>query len=124
MQLGILDLTKEMQKLDPLDRVNLYRKQYGNTEGALKAMKNTCFYIDNIVVKMLDRASVEGLYAKGGLSSEDYALYCETYEQNQVKLIEVMRINKQNKCKVLFIIISAVFKFFIDGFRSGLWGSL
>ena len=101
MQLSILDITKEMQKLDALDKVNLHRKQYGNTEAALKAMKNQCFYIDNIVVKMKDRSSIDQLFKSNLISTEDYEYYVQVYEENALKRIDVMRINNQNKCKVL-----------------------
>ena len=121
MQLSILDITKEMQKLDALHKVNLHRKQYGNTEGALKAIKHPCFYIDNIVVKMKDRASVDQLFQVGGISKEDYEYYAQTYEENAIKIIDVMRINKQNKCKVFsnfFLIFCFVYQYFKELWRS------
>ena len=101
MQLPILDITKEMQKLDALDKVNLYRKQYGNTEGSLKSLKHPCFFIDNIVVKLKDKASIDQLFKENIISKEDYELYVQTYEENALKIIDVMKINKQNKCKVV-----------------------
>ena len=100
MLIPILDLTKEMQKLDALSLVNLHRKQYGNTEGALKAMKKPCFIIDNVVIKMKEKPFIDKLYEEKAICLEDYQFYVKTYEENKVKIIEVMRINKQNQCKV------------------------
>ncbi len=119
MILPILDLTKEMQKLDALNHVNLHRKQYGNTEGALKAMKKTCFIIDNIVIKMKDREIIEKLYKEKVICEEDYDIYVKTYEENAEKIIGVMKINKQNKCKVnkislIYYIFLFLSQFFIN----------
>lgn len=101
MQIPILDITKEMQKLDPLDKINLHRKQYGNTEGALKNIAKPFFYLDNTVLKFKDHDSFEQLYKEKVISKEDFEFYQKTYDANSLKIIEVMKINKQNKCSVL-----------------------
>lgn len=109
MQVTISDITKAMQShRDQLDLANLHRKQYGNTEGALKALKNPCYILDNSVVKMKDRDSIHMLYKNNIISKEDYNLYVKKYDENSLKIIDVMRINKQNKCKVLYKIYESV----------------
>lgn len=108
MQLTILDITKQMQNLDPLDKINIHRKQYGNTEGALKDIKKPVFILDNSVVKLKDKASIDELFKNKVISDEDYIFYTKTYEENALKIIEVMKINKQNKCKVFNIFLCKI----------------
>ena len=97
MVIPIEDLAKEMQKLDLLSLVNRHLIQYVNTEHALKAMKNPCFIIDHAVIKMKKKPFIDKLYEEKAICLEDYEFYAKTYERNKVKIVEVMRINKENQ---------------------------
>lgn len=98
MLLPISDLTKEMQKLDPLDSINLHRKQYGNIDQALKALKIQFFIIDNSIIKLKSYEKIEELYNQKFISPENFNYFQKQYEINEKKNIETMKINKQNKC--------------------------
>jgi len=102
MQLTISELTKEMQKLDPKHNVNLYRKQYGNTEGCLKQIKNPSWVLDSMVLKLKKYDDVKAVYEKGGISKECFENYSKAWHESQEKQKEIMKVNGQNKCKVRY----------------------
>jgi len=100
MQLTISDLTNMMQKLDPKHNINLFRKQYGNTEKALKEVKKPIYILDNMIVKLKPYQDVKSLYQQGVMLDDHWNLYDQTYADNEKKKIEVLKINGQNICKV------------------------
>jgi hypothetical protein len=102
LQMTISDLTKEMQKLDPKHNVNLYRKQYGNTEGALKQTKNPTYKLDAMVVKLKSFDEIKAVYDIGGIGSDCWEFYEKAYKESIEKQKEIMQVNGQNKCKVSY----------------------
>lgn len=106
LQLAIADMTKEMQKLDTKHNVNLYRKQYGNTEGALKALKNPVYYIDNTVLKMRTYDEVKDVYNAGKIGSDAWEFFDQAWKDSQEKQKEIMKVNGQNRCIVHLYIIN------------------
>ena len=104
MQLTISDLTTMMQKLDPKHNINLFRKQYGNTEKSLKEVKKPIYILDNMIVKLKPYADVKSLYHQGVMLENHWNLYDQTYAENEQKKIEVLKINNQNVCKVKILV--------------------
>jgi len=99
MQLTISDLTTMMQKLDPKHNINLFRKQYGNTEKCLKEVKKPIFILDNMVVKLKPYDAIKSLHSQGVMLDNHWNNYDKTYAENELKKIEVLKINGQNVCK-------------------------
>jgi len=100
MQLTISDLTNFMQKLDPKDNINLFRKQYGNTEKSLKEVKKPIYKLDSMIVKLRPYDEVKSLYQQGVMLQHHFELYDKTYHENETKKMEVLKLNGQNVCKV------------------------
>ena len=115
MQLTISDLTNHMQKLDPKHNINLFRKQYGNTEKALKEVKKPLYILDNMIVKTRPYEEVKSLAQQGVMLPSHFELYDKTYHENELKKIEVLKINNQNVCKVIIVSFIVVYYFL------GLW---
>lgn len=103
MQLTISDLTNHMQKLDPKHNINLFRKQYGNTEKALKEVKKPVYILDSMIVKSKPYEDVKSLAQQGVMLQSHFELYDKTYHENEKKKIEVLKINNQNVCKVIIV---------------------
>ena len=103
MQVTISDLTNFMQKLDPKDNINLFRKAYGNTEQCLKAIKHSIFILDSMIVKLLPFEKMNDMANKGVISKSDWDLYKKTFDENELKNQQTLKINRQNKCKVNII---------------------
>ncbi|CAD8122246.1 unnamed protein product [Paramecium sonneborni] len=98
LQMGSNDIVNAMQKLPPKHPVNMHRKQYGNLQQCFKAKKNPFFsYTDNLVI-LLPKDKMDQLNQHGLVPL--YQLYVQTYDNVQKKLIEIMKINKENQCQV------------------------
>ncbi|CAD8114499.1 unnamed protein product [Paramecium primaurelia] len=102
LQMASNDIVNAMQKLPPKHPVNMHRKQYGNLQQCFKAKKNPFFsYTDNLVV-LLPKDKMDQLNQHGLVPL--YQLYVQTYDNVQKKLIEIMKINKENQCQVCGVI--------------------
>lgn len=75
LQLSIADLTPLLRNLQPLDPVNLFRKQFGNLEACLKnAVVSRVFFLDSMIIKVVPDDVLMEAVRNGLLSGEDFEI--------------------------------------------------
>ncbi|KAL4509344.1 hypothetical protein ABPG72_018275 [Tetrahymena utriculariae] len=92
------DITKDMQTLDAKDDINLHRKRYGNMDQCLKDIKNPFYIIDSMVIKFKPYNEIVSLHQQGHILDDDFKYYEQVYAENEVKKIQVLKINGLNEC--------------------------
>ena len=96
----VSDMTKELQKLDPKHNLNLYRKQYGNSDQCFKQIKYPAFILDAMVVKLKKYDEIQSLYSQNVIGKTAWEIFSAAWNASQEKQKEIMKINGENKCRV------------------------
>lgn len=66
------DLQKEFAKLDNYCDLNMWRKQYGNLDQAVKALKIPLYFIDGTCVKLKKPDEVKEIIAGSNFDIEPF----------------------------------------------------
>ena len=70
--IAVTDLQKEFYKLEKQSDQNLWRKQYGNLDQALKALKIPLYFIDGTCVKLKKKEEVEQIIKDSNFNIEPF----------------------------------------------------